>query len=185
MVRIRQDCSDCKAYLETMEITTGNARTSDEEFIEASRVFLREDYLPKLVYCIEQLSDVDLWWRPNEVSNSIGNLILHLCGNLRQWIVSSIGGVEFKRDRDGEFATRGPVPKAELMINLTQTLFEVDRVLKGLESRRLLERLKIQTYDVSTLQAVYHVVEHFGYHLGQILYIYKLRTGIDPRFYKF
>jgi len=168
-----------------MESTTGNASSSDTEFIEASRVFLREDYLPKVIYCVEQLFDDDLWWRPNEASNSIGNLILHLCGNLGQWIVSSIGGAEFKRDRDGEFAARGPVAKAELLLNLKQTLSDVDRVLEGLESRRLLERLKIQTYDVSTLQAVYHVVEHFAYHLGQILYIYKLRTGIDPRFYKF
>jgi uncharacterized damage-inducible protein DinB len=167
-----------------MESTTGTARTSDAEFIEASRVFLRDDYLPKLLYCVEQLSDDDLWWRPNEVSNSIGNLILHLCGNLRQWIVASIGGVEFKRDRDGEFAARGPVPKTELIANLKKTLAEVDRVLEGLETRRLLERLKIQKYEVSTLHVVYHVVEHFGYHLGQILYIYKLRTGMDPRFYK-
>ena len=168
-----------------MESTTGKAVTSDAEFIEASRVFLREDYLPKLLHCVEQLTDDDLWWRPNDVSNSIGNLILHLCGNLRQWIVSSIGGAEFKRDRDGEFATRGPVPRAELIANLRQTMSEVDRVLEGLDARRLLERLKIQKYDVSTLQAVYHVVEHFGYHLGQILYIYKMRTGTDPRFYKF
>jgi uncharacterized damage-inducible protein DinB len=185
LVRIRQSFSDCKAYWDIMESTTGDARTSDAEFIQASRVFLREDYLPKLSYCLDHLSDDDLWWRPNEASNSIGNLILHLCGNLRQWIVSSIGGVEFKRDRDGEFAARGPVPKTELRLNLTQTLSEVDRVLEGLESRRLLERLTIQKYEVSTLQAVYHVVEHFGYHLGQILYIYKLRTGVDPRFYKF
>jgi uncharacterized damage-inducible protein DinB len=168
-----------------MESTTGRSGTTDAEFIEASRVFLRDDYLPKLLYCIEQLPEADLWWRPNEVSNSIGNLILHLCGNLRQWIVSSIGGAEFKRDRDGEFAARGPVAKEELTANLKQTLSEVDRVLQGLESGRLLARLKIQTYDVSTLQAVYHVVEHFGYHLGQILYIYKMRTGSDPRFYKF
>jgi len=168
-----------------MESTTGNAGTSDAEFIEASRVFLRDDYLPKLLHCVEQLSDEDLWWRPNEVSNSIGNLILHLSGNLRQWIISSVGGAEFKRDRDGEFAARGPVARAELITNLKQTISEVDRVLEVLDSRRLLERLKIQKYEVSTLQAVYHVVEHFGYHLGQILYIYKMRTGVDPRFYKF
>jgi uncharacterized damage-inducible protein DinB len=168
-----------------MESTTGIARTSDAEFIDASRVFLRDDYLPKLLHCVEQLSDDDLWWRPNEVSNSIGNLILHLCGNLRQWIVASIGGEEFTRDRDSEFAARGPVPKTELTANLKKTLADVDRVLEGLESRRLLERLTIQKYEVSTLQAVYHVVEHFGYHLGQILYIYKLRTGTDPHFYKF
>jgi len=168
-----------------MESTSGTARTPETEFIEASRVFLREDYLPKLLHCMEGLSEEDLWWRPNEVSNSIGNLVLHLCGNIRQWIVSSIGGVEFKRDRDGEFAARGPIPRAELIEALKQAVAEVDAVLARLDSRRLLDRLMIQKYDVSTMQAVYHVVEHFGYHLGQILYIYKMRTGADPRFYKF
>ena len=168
-----------------MESTSGTAKTPETEFIEASRVFLREDYLPKLLHCMEGLSEEDLWWRPNEVSNSIGNLVLHLCGNVRQWIVSSIGGVEFKRDRDGEFAARGPIPRAELIEALKQAVAEVDAVLARLDSRRLLDRLMIQKYDVSTMQAVYHVVEHFGYHLGQILYIYKMRTGADPRFYKF
>jgi uncharacterized damage-inducible protein DinB len=166
-----------------MESTTGKARTPDAEFIEASRVFLRDDYMPKLLHCVEKMSDEDLWWRPNEVSNSVGNLVLHLCGNVRQWIVSSIGGVEFRRDRDAEFAARGPVPKAELIANLKQAVEEVDAVLASLKPERLLERFKVQKYEVSTLQAVYHVVEHFGYHLGQILYIYKLRSGSDPRFY--
>jgi len=166
-----------------MESTTGTARTPDLEFIEASRVFLRDDYLPKLLHCVEKMSDEDLWWRPNEVSNSAGNLILHLCGNMRQWIVSSIGHVEFNRDRDAEFAARGPVPKAQLIANLKQAIEDVDAVLAALKPERLLERFKVQKYEVSTLQAVYHVVEHFGYHLGQILYIYKMRSGADPRFY--
>lgn len=166
-----------------MESTSGNTRTPEAEFIEASRVFLREDYLPKLLHCVEELSDEEIWWRPNDVSNSIGNLVLHLCGNLRQWIVASLGGAEFKRDRDSEFSARGPVPKSELIANMRKVVNDVDAVLGKLETGRLLERLKIQQYDVSTLQAVYHVVEHFGYHLGQILYIYKMRTGVDPRFY--
>jgi uncharacterized damage-inducible protein DinB len=168
-----------------MESTTGTAKTPESEFIEASRVFLREDYLPKLLHCMDQMSDDDLWWRPNEVSNSVGNLVLHLCGNLRQWIVASIGGVEFKRDRDGEFAARGPVPKAELIANLKRVIEEVDGVLAGLETGKLLQRIAVQKYDVSLMQAVYHVVEHFGYHLGQILYVYKMRTGRDPAFYRF
>jgi uncharacterized damage-inducible protein DinB len=166
-----------------MESTTGNAPTPDQEFIEASRVFLRDDYLPKLLHCVEKMSDEDLWWRPNEVSNSAGNLILHLCGNMRQWIVSSIGRVEFNRDRNAEFAARGPVPKAHLVAGLKEAIGEVDAVLAALKSERLLDRFKVQKYEVSTLQAVYHVVEHFGYHLGQILYIYKMRSGSDPRFY--
>jgi len=168
-----------------MEPTTGNATTLTHEFIEASRVFIREDYMPKLVRCVEQMSEEDLWWRPNEISNSAGNLILHLCGNMRQWIVSSIGGAEFNRDRDREFSARGPVAKTELIANLKLVTSAVDQTLAGLKDERMLQRLKIQKYDVSTLQAIYHVVEHFGYHLGQILYIFKLRTGTDPQFYKF
>src|SRR5919201_86015 len=97
-------------------LTTSTKATSGmQEFIEASRVFLRDDFLPKLKYCVEDLSESDVWWRPNEQSNSVGNLVLHLCGNLRQWIVSSIGGVQFDRDRDAEFAERRPRPKAELI----------------------------------------------------------------------
>jgi uncharacterized damage-inducible protein DinB len=168
-----------------METTTGSAKTPETEFIEASRVLLREDYLPKLLHCLERMSDEDLWWRPNNVSNSAGNLILHLCGNVRQWIVASIGGAKIQRDRDSEFAARGPISRPELLANLKQALEEVDVVLAQLDSGRLLNRLQIQKYDVSTLQAVYHVVEHFSYHLGQILYIYKLRSGLDPSFYRF
>ena len=57
-------------------------------------------------------------------------------------------------------------------------------MLATLDAGRILQRVKVQTYDVSVLQAVYHVVEHFGYHLGQILYVYKMRTGNDPKFYR-
>src|SRR5262245_37098708 len=137
-----------------METTTGNAKTPETEFIEASRVLLREDYLPKLLHCVERMSDEDLWWRPNNVSNSAGNLILHLCGNVRQWIVASIGGAKIQRDRDSEFATRGPISRPELLANLKQALEEVDAVLAKLDSGKLLNRLQIQKFDVSTLQAV-------------------------------
>lgn len=168
-----------------MEATIGNAKTPEIEFIEASRVFLRDDYLPKLLHCVERMSEEDLWWRPNDVSNSVGNLVLHLCGNIRQWIVASIGGGKFQRDRDSEFAARGPIAKVELLANVKQAMSEVDAVLANLDPGGLLNRLTIQKYDVSTLQTVYHVVEHFSYHLGQILFIYKMRTGVDPAFYRF
>jgi len=168
-----------------MEATRGNPSTAAAEFIEASRVFLRDDYLPKLLSCLQRMDDQDVWWRPNDVSNSAGNLVLHLCGNMRQWIVSSIGGAAFQRDRDGEFAARGPVPKEQLIADLKQTAGEVDDVLRRLTEERLLTRFTVQKYDTTILQAIYHVIEHFAYHLGQILYIYKLRTGNDPQFYKF
>ena len=105
-----------------MLTTTRTARTEGQEFIEASRVFLKDDFLPKLIYCLEHMSDEDIWWRPNEQSNSAGNLVLHLCGNMKQWIVESIGGVRFMRDRDGEFAMRDRVPRIELVANIQSSV---------------------------------------------------------------
>jgi uncharacterized damage-inducible protein DinB len=164
--------------------TTGKATNPTQEFIEASRIFLKDDFLPKARHCLEALSDQDLWWRPNEQSNSIGNLVLHLCGNMRQWIVNSMGGGHFERNRDAEFSERKPVPKVELIARIDGVVNEVDEVLERLSPEGLLERFPVQVYTTSRLQAIYHVVEHFSYHLGQILYIYKLRTGEDPGFYR-
>jgi len=164
--------------------TTGNAKTAASEFIEASRIFLKEDFLPKLKHCVEDMSESDLWWRPNEQSNSVGNLVLHLCGNMRQWIVHSIGGVPFDRNRDAEFAERRLVGKAELISKIDAAVADVDRILASLPLDSLLERFPVQVYTTSRLQAIYHVVEHFSYHLGQILYIYKMRSGKDPGFYR-
>jgi uncharacterized damage-inducible protein DinB len=167
-----------------MLTTSGKATTEAQEFIEASRVFLKDDFLLKLKLCLEEMPEQDLWWRPNEQSNSVGNLILHLCGNMKQWIVNSMGGGQFERDRDAEFAERRPVPKAELIAGIDATVNEVDRVLSDLPAAGLLNRFPVQVYTTSRLQAIYHVVEHFSYHLGQILYIYKMRTGRDPGFYR-
>lgn len=167
-----------------MLTTAGNAMTDAQEFIEASRVFLRDDFLPKVTFCLEEMSEQDIWWRPNEQSNSVGNLVLHLCGNMKQWILNSMGGGRFERDRDAEFGERGPVPRSELMAGIAWTVGEVDRTLSELPATTLLDRFPVQAYTTSRLQAIYHVVEHFSYHLGQILYIYKMRTGRDPGFYR-
>jgi uncharacterized damage-inducible protein DinB len=167
-----------------METTSGAADSAAVEFVEASCVFLKQDFLPKLLHCLEGMTDEQIWWRPNEQSNSVGNLVLHLRGNLKQWIVSGIGGGRFRRERDKEFTTREQVPKSELIAGIQSAVDEVETVLKNLSAGQLLVRYPIQTYQVSALQATYHVVEHFSYHLGQILYIYKLQTATDPGFYR-
>jgi uncharacterized damage-inducible protein DinB len=167
-----------------MKTTSGKAQNEAAEFIEASRVFLTQDFLPRLVACLEMMPDEDVWWRPNEQSNSAGNLVLHLCGNVRQWVAASIGGVKFQRNRAQEFATRDRIPKAELIQRIRAAVTEVDGVLETLPANRLLVHYMIQSYNPSGLQAIYHIVEHFSYHLGQIVYIYKLRTGADPGFYR-
>jgi len=167
-----------------VETTTGTAETVSAEFIEASCVFLKTDFLPKLLHCLDAMTDDQIWWRPNEQSNSVGNLVLHLRGNLKQWIVVPLGGGKFRRDRNAEFTTREGVPKAQLIADIQAAVEEVNTVLKSFAANQLLVRYPVQTYQPSALQAIYHVVEHFSYHLGQILYIYKLQTATDPGFYR-
>ncbi len=162
-----------------MRPTAGVAATPAAEFIEASRTLLARDYIPKLSKCVEALSEADVWWRPNPASNSVGNLLLHVCGNLGQWIVGGAGGGPLERDRDAEFAARGPRPKAELIALVETTARAVDRVLADLPERSLLDRIEVQGFPVTRLHAVYHAIEHFSYHLGQVAYVTKLRTGRD------
>ena len=144
-----------------------------------------EDYLPKIERCLERLTDEQIWWRPNEESNSIGNLVLHLCGNARQWIVSGVGGEADHRHRDAEFAQRELVPRDQLLTLLRSTLDDVARVLRGLDPATLLERRTIQTSDVDLLEAIFHVTEHFSMHTGQIIMLTKMLTSTDLRFYEF
>jgi uncharacterized damage-inducible protein DinB len=156
---------------------------SGAAFIDTSRTYLRDEYLPKIAYCLDQLENEDIWWRPNDASNSIGNLILHLAGNVRQWIVHGISGAPDVRDRPREFNAGETQTKAELMKHLRSTLDAVDAALALLNPDTLHESRTVQGLDVTVLQALYHVVEHFAMHTGQIVYITKLRTGADLGFY--
>ena len=159
--------------------------TTPERFLSCAREFLVEEYLPKIERCLERLSDEQIWWRPNEESNSIGNLVLHLCGNARQWIVSGVGGAADARVRDAEFAQRESIPRAELVSLLRTTLADVAAVLKNLSPETLLERRTIQGSDVDILEAIFHVTEHFSMHTGQIILLTKLLTGTGLHFYDF
>jgi uncharacterized damage-inducible protein DinB len=159
-----------------------------QHFIDTSRRYLADDYLPKIRRCFENLSEDDVWWRPNERSNSAGNLVLHLAGNVRQWIVSGVGGRPDTRERDQEFsadeASHGEEwDRERLLAHLEATLAQVDDVLAGISPAGLDERKVIQGNDVTVLEAVYHVVEHFSMHTGQIIWITKQRADVDLRFW--
>ena len=153
------------------------------EFISRARYHLIEDYLPKIESCLERLTDEQIWWRPNEQSNSIGNLLLHLSGNARQWIVCGVGGATDARDRAAEFAQRDRIARDDLGSLLQRTLADVDATLAQFDANQLVERRTIQGSDVSVLEAILHVVEHFSMHVGQILYITKQVTAHDLHFY--
>jgi uncharacterized damage-inducible protein DinB len=152
-------------------------------FIIKARSLLKEDFLPKLERCLERLSDEEVWQRANEESNSIGNLLLHLAGNARQWIVCGVGGAFDERVRQQEFDERSLLPKAELLAKLKQTLAEVDVTLAEFDPAGILEPRRIQGYEVSVLDAVFHVVEHFSMHTGQIILLTKMLKSVDLKFY--
>ena len=153
-------------------------------FIEESRRYLSAEYLPKIRRSLEGLSPEDIWWRPNEESNSIGNLTLHLAGNARQWVVAGIGAAQDVRERQEEFDRRSGLTAEELLYHLQEALREVDEVLARLSEHDLSEDRIIQGLPVTILQALFHVVEHFSMHTGQIIYLSKLRAGKDLGFYK-
>ncbi len=150
-----------------------------ENFIALARDFLGSNYLPKIERCLERLTDEDVWWRPDENSNSIGNLLLHLNGSTRMWVVSGVGGAPDLRDRQREFDERSPLPRAELLARIRGTLREVDEVLARLDAAALTERRQVRDWNVTVLEAIFHAVEHFSMHAGQIILLTKLRTGED------
>jgi uncharacterized damage-inducible protein DinB len=156
-----------------------------QTFIAQARAYLREDYLPKIERCLEQLSDENVWWRANDESNSVGNLLLHLAGNVRQWIVSGLGGERDARVRQQEFDERAIIPRAELLALVRQALSDVDDTLASLDPSILLEERRIQGNDVMVLEAIFHVVEHFSMHTGQIILLTKLLRSADLQFYDF
>lgn len=151
-------------------------------FLQCSRRKLLDEYWPRLRGAVESLTDEQVWWRPNEASNSVGNLLLHLNGNVRQWLVASFRRVPDARDRPGEFGERRVIPARALLGELETTMEEASKVLAALTDADLVATFRIQGDTVGGLEAVCHVVEHFGMHCGQILYITKLLRGANLGF---
>jgi uncharacterized damage-inducible protein DinB len=155
----------------------------DQIFIECSTKTL-EQLLSRIRDCLGKLAPDEIWARGHENENAIGNLVLHLNGNVRQWIISGVGGAPDTRVRDAEFEARGGVETAELLARLEATVHEAVVVLKRVTGARLAERVTIQKYELTVLEAIFHVVEHFSQHTGQILFATKMLTGEDLGYYK-
>ncbi|HUQ20615.1 MAG TPA: DinB family protein [Gemmatimonadaceae bacterium] len=157
--------------------------TAEEIFLERSRYYLCDEYLSKIRHCVSALPNDHVWHRANESSNSIGNLLLHLTGNVRQWIVGGIGAREVTRDRPSEFSARDGATGSELLQNLANALAECDEVLAAVKPGDLTRTVSIQGRDTTVLAAIYHVVEHFGMHTGQIVLLTKSASPRAIRFY--
>ena len=154
-----------------------------ELLIQEARYRLIEESIPRLHKCLDQLTEEEIWFRPNSNTVSIGNLVLHLCGNVKQWLISGLGGVPDKRERQKEFDEPGPLPTEELRERLDSLATDIESVLKQLTTDDLLSLKSIQGNDSSGVSILVHVVEHFSYHVGQVTIMVKSRKDIDMGYY--
>jgi hypothetical protein len=138
--------------------------------------------LAKIKHCLGQLTGEQVWWRPRPSLNSIGNLTLHLCGNLRQWIVAGLGGAADSRDRPAEFSERGPISKDELLRRLEAVVEEARAVLARQSAPQLLEARRIQGFGVTGLAAIFDSVPHFRGHTQEIIGMTRLQLGDACKF---
>jgi uncharacterized damage-inducible protein DinB len=152
-------------------------------FLGQARYSLRTEHWTKLRLAVEALPADALWWRPDDQSNSVGNLLLHLAGNVNQWIVSGVGGAPGARNRAAEFAATSGGTSVDLLDALDRVLADADRALGRLTAEQLTEQRTFQGRDLSVLEAVFHVVEHFAMHVGQVVFIAKLTRPGAVHFY--
>lgn len=152
-------------------------------FLERSQYYLGTEYPAKIRAALRSIPADHLWWRPNPSANSAGNLVLHLCGNLRQWVISGIGGTPDVRARDAEFAARDGHTHETLLAQLDTTCAEAVEVIGRLDADALDAVRTIQGRETSVFSALYHVVEHFSGHTGQIIYLAKQLAPGSVQFY--
>ncbi|MBV6439689.1 MAG: DUF1572 domain-containing protein [Haliscomenobacteraceae bacterium CHB4] len=149
-----------------------------------AQIILRmEENTPRIEKCLAELSEEEVWQHPNPASNSVGNLILHLCGNITQYAISSLGNRPDARDRDAEFAAEGGFSKAELMEKLDWTVREAVETIRRADREELLRVRAVQGFDMSGIGIIVHVCEHYSYHTGQIAFWTKLLKSKDLGFY--
>ena len=155
------------------------------ELSDAVVVTINENFdeaMKKIRHCLDQLNDEQIWWRPQEGMNSIGNLLLHLSGNVTQWIMAGIGGEPDNRDRPGEFSADGVMNKSELIDRLQNTVNVAKQTLNEVPESELLSPRKIQAFETHVLGAALHVVSHFHGHMQEIIWLTRSQLGADYSF---
>jgi uncharacterized damage-inducible protein DinB len=155
-----------------------------ELFISRSRYWLTKEYPIKLRHCVDALPSAATWSKPNESSNSVGNLLVHLAGNVTEWLLGGVGGQTISRYRAGEFAQKEGRDAAKLLVDLEAVLAKADAVLARQSGEDLGRSIVIQARETTVLGAIYHVVEHFAMHTGQIVLLTKIYAPDKIHFYE-
>ena len=143
-----------------------------------------DESMPRIRKCLNELKEEEIWHRPNENTVSVGNLLLHLNGNVRQWILTGIGKQPDIRERDAEFHAEKTVSGSDLYSKLENTMADIVPVLDNIKSEDLVKSENIQGFKETIISMLIHVTEHFSYHVGQITYFVKTRKNIDTGYYK-
>ena len=149
------------------------AQEAGGEFDEGLRI---------IKHCVNQLTDDQVWWRPAESMNSVANLLLHLCGNVRQWIVSGVGGAADIRERQQEFEARSSTPKMELLQQVETAVADVKLTLTGTSAEELLRMRPVQGNQVTGMQAIFHSAAHFRGHVQEIVHMTRCQLGDSYQF---
>jgi len=146
------------------------------------RLRLLEESIPRIKQCLVELSIEQIWHRPNDNSNAVGNLVLHLCGNVRQYLISSIGSKVDTRERQKEFDARD-ISKDALLKEIEILAIEIEQAIPFITNQELERQRSVQGFEMTGLSIVVHVIEHFSYHTGQIAYFTKMVKDMDLKFY--
>ncbi len=146
----------------------------DNVALEALRGRIATILPAQIKACLEELTEEQLWWRPNEHSNSVGNLVLHLSGSMRHYLSRGVGGIDYKRDRPAEFAERGPIPRAQLLAIFDETINQASETLDSFDTSRFLDASDEPNYVPTIFDVIFNIAIHLATHTGQIVYITKM-----------
>ncbi|KPM33350.1 Hypothetical protein I595_253 [Croceitalea dokdonensis DOKDO 023] len=157
--------------------------THFQEELIAHCHYRMDESLRMLRISLSTLTEDEVWQKPNASLNSVGNLVLHLCGNMRQYGIASLTEMEDNRNRDIEFSTTGGYDKTGLLKQLETTVTEVKQVISATTVERFLQKQKVQGFEFSGIGNCIHLVEHLSYHTGQIAFWAKLLKNKQLGFY--
>lgn len=152
--------------------------------VAASRKHIIDESIPRIRQCLFELTEEQIWHKANSNTNTVGNLVLHLCGNVRQWIMHGLDGQHDVRRRSLEFSEEGSLPRKVLLNQLNIIMHDLDASLGRIVDQDLLEVKTIQKhFNESGVSILFHVAEHFSYHTGQITYFTKMVKDIDTAYF--
>jgi len=154
-----------------------------EQLISECSFRLLDESIPRIKHCIDHLEEEEVWYRPNQNSNAVGHLVLHVCGNAQQYIVAGLGKHHDHRNRRAEFDVQGTHSKADLHLLVDELSSAIRLILENLTADDLTRQYTIQGFQLSGIGVLVHVTEHFSYHTGQATYVVKALKDVDTGYY--